>query len=277
MALTLLATSKCLLSYSAKKLVPQICSEYLRVGIHTTNRMWSLEEFFDDPKNFGEATVRSGRHWRMEELRLKSNSDLHKLWFVLYKERNMLYTMQEAANDSLEVFPSPERIDKVEQSMANLENVVRERNRAYWQLEVSPCATGERPSVFRRDIFGRPRWHMTSQHIVPYRSNLSFRNSQGPGHHSETEWFFRRYKEMRRKIFNTERSKTARHIRNIFRRFPNADVDYIEELHPEFPPGYVRHLKDNLVLYDDRPPRSVEQTIAAHKAQLNSTEERLLQ
>lgn len=82
---------------------------------------------------------------------------------------------------------------------------------------------------------------------------------------------------MRRKIFNTERSKTARHIRNIFRRFPNADVDYIEELHPEFPPGYVRHLKDNLVLYDDRPPRSVEQTIAAHKAQLNSTEERLLQ
>lgn len=226
--------------------------------IHTTSSQFGLEEFFDDPKNYGERKVRSGRPWRIDELRLKSNSDLHKLWFVLYKERNMLYTMQEAAKNESEIFPSPERIDKVEESMANLENVVRERNNAYWQLEVSACTTGERPSVFRRDVFGRPRWHKCSQHIVPFKNNWHFRNSQGPGRPDETDWFFRRYREMKRKHYNYFRAKTARHIRDIFRRFPNADVDYMAESHPEFPPGYVKHLKENIHLYDDPPTRAVE-------------------
>lgn len=40
--------------------------------------------------------------------------------------------------------PNPERLDKVEESMENLETVVRERNKAYWLLEVGE--TGERPS-----------------------------------------------------------------------------------------------------------------------------------
>lgn len=246
-------------------------------NLHTTCRLNGLLEFFDDPKNYGEKTVRSGRHWQVDELRIKSNSDLHKLWFVLYKERNMLYTMQEAAREENEVFPSPERIDKVEQSMANLENVVRERNKAYWELEVSPCSTGERPSVYRRDIFGRYRWHKASQHLAPYQSNFKFRNSQGPGQVHEVEWFFNKYKEMKRKQYNLRRSTTARHIREIFRRFPNADVDYIAEQHPELPDGYVKHLKDNHVLYDDRPSDMTEKSVAAHCRELNEREERLMQ
>lgn len=225
-------------------------------AIATTAKRGQLEEFFDEKKNYGEPVVKSGRPWRMDELRMKSNSDLHKLWFVLYKERNMLYTMQEACRAESEAFPSPERIDKVEESMSNLENVVRERNKAYWTLEVSACATGERPSVFRRDVLGRPRWHKASQHIVPYRSNWKFRNSQGPGRFDETSTFFSKYREMKRKHYNYARSKTAREIRDMFRRFPDADVDYVAECHPEFPPGYVRHLRDNLHLYDD-PPRTL--------------------
>lgn len=222
--------------------------------IHTSARLDGLEEFFDDPKNLGQRVVKSGRSWRSDELRLKSNSDLHKLWFVLYKERNMLLTMKEAAREESELFPSPERIDKVEESMANLEEVVRERNKAYWQLEVSACATGERPHVFRRDVFGRHRWHRCSQHLAPYRMNSKFRFYNAPGTTQDTDWFFRRYREMKRKHFNYDRSKTARYLRDLFRRFPNADADYIAELHPEFPPGYVQHLKDNHTLYDD-PPR----------------------
>ena len=70
----------------------------------------------------------------------------------------MLKTMEEASNDELELFPSPERIDKVEQSMRNLEEVVRERNKAYWELEVGEGVTGERPKIFRKDIFGRWKW-----------------------------------------------------------------------------------------------------------------------
>lgn len=222
----------------------------------TTSCLTSLDEFFDNPKNFGETTVRSGRPWRSDELRLKSNSDLHKLWFVLYKERNMLYTMQEACKKESEIFPSPERIDKVEESMANLENIVRERNNAYWQLEVSACASGERPAAFRRDIFGRHRWHKCSQHLVPYNRNWYFRNAQGPGKLNETQEFFNQYKEKMRKLYNYKRSKTARYLRDLFRRFPDADVDYIAESYPEFPPGYVKHLRDNHVLYDDPPRRA---------------------
>lgn len=37
-------------------------------------------EFFDDKKNWGAQEVKCGRAWNVEELRLKSNSDLHKLW-----------------------------------------------------------------------------------------------------------------------------------------------------------------------------------------------------
>lgn len=192
----------------------------------------------------------------MEELRLKSNSDLHKLWYVLYKERNMLYTMQEAAKEACEIFPNPERIDKVEESMGNLENVVRERNRAYWQLEVSPCSTGERPVLYRRDVLGRFRLNKCSQHLAPYRNNNHFRNSRGPGKADETEWFFNKYRELKRKHYNFARSKTARHLRDLFRRFPNADANYIAELHPEFPPGYVKHLKENHYLYNDPPTES---------------------
>ena len=85
--------------------------------------------------------------FRKDELRLKSNTDLHKLWYILLKERNMLLTMEAAHKEEFAAMPNPERIDKVEMSMENLEDVVRERNRAYWELEVG--VSGERERTFR--------------------------------------------------------------------------------------------------------------------------------
>ena len=37
-------------------------------------------QFFDDAKHFGANEVKSGRSWTLDELRIKSNVDLHKLW-----------------------------------------------------------------------------------------------------------------------------------------------------------------------------------------------------
>lgn len=70
-------------------------------------------EFFDNQKNWGENEVKHGRSWNTDELRLKSNSDLHKLWFVLLKEKNMLLTMEHECSEQCQLFPSPERLDKV--------------------------------------------------------------------------------------------------------------------------------------------------------------------
>lgn len=81
--------------------------------IHSTTPRYDLMEFFDDPKNWGADEVRTGRSWKLDELRIKSNSDLHKLWFVLLKERNMLFTMEHECNVEWELFPSPERLDRV--------------------------------------------------------------------------------------------------------------------------------------------------------------------
>lgn len=111
--------------------------------IHRSAPCRDLMQFFDDKKNWGQSDVKSGRSWTLDELRIKSNSDLHKLWFVLLKEKNMLLTMEHECKDKVELFPSPERIDKVNMSMEHLETVVRERNKAYHLLETG--IDGERP------------------------------------------------------------------------------------------------------------------------------------
>ena len=69
--------------------------------------------------------------------------------------------------------PNPERIDKVEMSMENLEDVVRERNKAFFQLEVG--TSGERERVFRQDCFGRIVPYKKVEHAMPYHMNTGYR------------------------------------------------------------------------------------------------------
>ncbi|XP_028394233.1 39S ribosomal protein L47, mitochondrial-like [Dendronephthya gigantea] len=107
--------------------------------IHTSNVRLGIEEFF--PPNMLETKqplpeeVKSGRSWRAGELRQKSNEDLHKLWYILLKERNMLLTVQEEAKRQEIVMVSPERLQKVKKSMALIKVVLNERKQAIELIE----------------------------------------------------------------------------------------------------------------------------------------------
>lgn len=86
-----------------------------------------LEEFFTgyNPKE------PVGRHWRVNELRLKSYEDLRKLWFVLLKERNMLYTYKKWCAKTRTEMIQPMRLKKVKDSMRGIRIVLGERSLAY--------------------------------------------------------------------------------------------------------------------------------------------------
>ncbi|XP_011814059.1 PREDICTED: 39S ribosomal protein L47, mitochondrial [Colobus angolensis palliatus] len=95
------------------KSTPNVTSFHQYRLLHTTLSRKGLEEFFDDPKNWGQEKVKSGAAWTCQQLRNKSNEDLHKLWYVLLKERNMLLTLEQEAKRQRLPMPSPERLDKI--------------------------------------------------------------------------------------------------------------------------------------------------------------------
>ncbi|GAB6019107.1 39S ribosomal protein L47, mitochondrial [Chamberlinius hualienensis] len=190
-----------------------------------------LMEFFDDPSHFGQTTVKAGRGWRIEELRIKSNSDLHKLWYVLLKERNMLLTMEYNCKDNCELFPNPERLDKVEESMENLESVVRERNKAYYELETKE--TGEAPSVDLQTPIGKlTNWEI-KEYPIPKHQNKEWDLDKYVLTPKELSWFNRRWREQQLQIRKKIVKQNRRIVKHYLLRFPDVDEKYLQELYPD--------------------------------------------
>ncbi|XP_029004725.1 39S ribosomal protein L47, mitochondrial isoform X2 [Betta splendens] len=159
---------------------PSRCSPLTSVGqcraLHTTISRRGLDEFFDLSDNWGETTVKSGAPWTAKQLRTKSNEDLHKLWYVLLKEKNMLLTLQQEAKRQRVQMPSPERVRKVERSMTRLETVVKERETALRLLQ-----TGEekgRPGAWRRNVFGYVYWYRFKEYAIPWYMNKRYKRKR---------------------------------------------------------------------------------------------------
>ncbi|CAL1531304.1 unnamed protein product [Lymnaea stagnalis] len=140
---------------------------------HMTKSTNDLMEFFDRKEFWAESSVPTGRPYRIDELRIKSNQDIHKLWYVLLKERNMLLTMEAEFNRNNELFPNPERIAKVEESMENILEVVKERNDAVSLLETGkPADPG---GAYVRDFLGRVVWRKFQEYGIPPHMNKVYR------------------------------------------------------------------------------------------------------
>lgn len=76
--------------------------------------------------------MKVGRSWRASELRLKSYEDLHKLWFILLRERNTLLTEKAWCKTNFRHWKGgKEKLWKLKKSMARIQCVVGERKRAY--------------------------------------------------------------------------------------------------------------------------------------------------
>ncbi|XP_069329001.1 large ribosomal subunit protein uL29m isoform X1 [Eulemur rufifrons] len=158
------------------KNIPDVTSFHQCKLLHTTSSRKGLEEFFDDPKNWGEEKVKSGASWTCQQLRNKSNEDLHKLWYVLLKERNMLLTLEQEAKRQSLPMPSPERLEKVVDSMDALDKVVQEREDALRLLQTGQ--ENPRPGAWRRNIFGRIIWHKFKPWSLPWHLNKSYHRKQ---------------------------------------------------------------------------------------------------
>ena len=85
-----------------------------------------------------------GRAWKSSELRLKSFDDLHKLWYVLLKEKNALLTEYYDCEARNVAMPHQERLHKVKLSMKRIKGVLTERKMEYERLNAEMNQTESR-------------------------------------------------------------------------------------------------------------------------------------
>ncbi|GBG79793.1 hypothetical protein CBR_g30055 [Chara braunii] len=98
------------------------------MGRALVERTRGLEEFFEGGSKVAkEGSEAVGRSWSAAELRLKSFDDLHKLWYVLLKEKNMLYSQKMMFRSTGHRMPNGERIPSVRRSMCRIKHVLTER------------------------------------------------------------------------------------------------------------------------------------------------------
>lgn len=87
-------------------------------------------EMFLDMDN-GAGVRRTGRAWKASELRLKSFDDLHRLWYILVIERNVLLTERAWCKTNGRHWSNGmSNLYKVRHSMARVKAVIAERVRA---------------------------------------------------------------------------------------------------------------------------------------------------
>jgi large subunit ribosomal protein L47 len=98
-------------------------------NFHASPILNSIDEFIEikKPNEF----IATGRAWTACDLRKKSFEDLHKLWYVLYKERNLLLSEKQKTRRAQRPYTQLEenRYNNVKRSMAAIKFVIDERKK----------------------------------------------------------------------------------------------------------------------------------------------------
>jgi hypothetical protein len=92
--------------------------------------------FTENIREFKDVKLQSGRAWRPDELRLKSNEDLHKLWYVCLRELNVIESDNQFKVQHSSSKGPQDRKKKMKQSMARILTIIRERElirESYWK------------------------------------------------------------------------------------------------------------------------------------------------
>lgn len=144
----------------------------------------------------------------------------------------MLLTMEEQSKEDHRLFASPERIDKVQESMSNLESVVRERNRAYHELETGE--NGERPGRLQHNQLGIAFFYRSFEHVIPSFMNRKWRESHKFRYGgAAVSKFLLKYRE---KLWNEKRKAKNRdrnEVIHLLKRNPNLDKRVLQERFPQ--------------------------------------------
>jgi large subunit ribosomal protein L47 len=105
---------------------PTLISQISPNGLTSSSPLNAFRDLVPKAKRESEPV---GRSWSVKELRRKSYDDLHKLWYILYKERNMLLTETNLARRHGYEMVQPDRKSKVQKSMGAIKHVLGERKR----------------------------------------------------------------------------------------------------------------------------------------------------
>ncbi|KAI3425296.1 hypothetical protein D9Q98_009062 [Chlorella vulgaris] len=96
-------------------------------ALSTSSARRGLEELIVLPPKEDAQLPTSGRTWEAADLRKKSWDDLHKLWFVLLKERTRLQAEKAMYRQQQQRMPNVTRVAKVRKAMCRIKLVLSER------------------------------------------------------------------------------------------------------------------------------------------------------
>lgn len=141
----------------------------------------------------------------------------------------MLLTMEHECNDKMELFPNPERLDKVDISMENLEAVVRERNRAYHLLETGEI--GEAKGQTKLNAFGLEEVVHEKEHLIPKTEQPEV--EEPVVDMKLQQEFMRKYREKELNDRRKEKNRNRNHVMRLLQRYPNTDLKVLAEQYPD--------------------------------------------